>query len=103
LIRCIEENGNIYEGNFTTDGYMNGFCIGFSGRYNEIEMGWFKNDMETGNQIKLNAHDMSIKCSGWYEDGKRVGFMKHHEKYKRFSISNIFSDYPFTSQESILS
>ena len=54
--------GNLYEGNFNQAGLIDGFCVVFSGKYNEIEIGWYKNDQPNGNHMKVNAENMNIKA-----------------------------------------
>jgi len=78
--------GNIYEGNFTPNFKMNGFCVSFIGNANEIRIGWYKDNISHGNCMIINAQDLSLKESGWYEEGMRVGEMKNHKIYKKFQI-----------------
>ena len=93
FVRTVDDYGNIFEGNFTSDGRMNGWCIGFSGKFNEIEMGWYKNDKVVGNWMKLNADDLQVVCSGWFENGVCVSPMKDDSKYKNFTPDDIFMDH----------
>jgi len=57
---------------------MHGFSIGFSGKYNEIDIGWYQNDRVHGNWMKVNASNFEVICSGWYKDGVRISEMKDH-------------------------
>ena len=89
----IDDYGNIYEGTFLANGKANGFCIGYSGKYNEIEMGWYVDDRLYGNWMKLNAADMSIICSGWYDDNICLSPMKpYHRSFQYFQIEDIILD-----------
>ena len=36
FIRCINQSGNIYEGNFTPQMKLNGFCVSYIGNKEEI-------------------------------------------------------------------
>ena len=40
--RCVQYNGNIYEGNIGPDLRLDGFCIIYVGRTKEITMGWYR-------------------------------------------------------------
>ena len=69
MIQLVQENGDFCEGFFTPDCQKNGFCITFKGRTNEIDLGWYKNDIIHGNHMTVNATSMYIKKRGWYENG----------------------------------
>ena len=71
---------------------MNGFCIGFSGKYNEIEMGWYQNDVVHGNWMKIKGDDMSVIESGYYADDIRKDDMRNDRYNKPFTIYDIFAD-----------
>ena len=91
-IRAINEYGNIYEGSFTSDFKINGFCVSFIGSSNEIWVGWYKNRVPHGNWMSLDGSNLSIINSGWYEKGCNVGPMRDDEKFKKFTIRDIFID-----------
>ena len=40
--------------------------------------------------MHLNADDMSIKVSGWYEKNVKTQEMTDHWYYKKFSVKDIF-------------
>ena len=86
----INQIGNIIEGTFTPDGKRNGFCITYNGIQNEIYVGWYKNDVKTGNWMSLGAEDFSVKEKGYYEDGRYVGYKRDHKEYKYFMARNVF-------------
>ena len=71
FIRTINMYGNIFEGAFTPDGKMNGFCICFIGGSNIIDIGWYKDNKMNGNCMSFKAfkHDLEFKESGWYAGG----------------------------------
>jgi len=74
--RVITDKGTIIEGNFTPDGKKNGWCIIFAGQTNAIYMGWFKDDLITGNFMELRARDRYIVTSGWYQKNRRIGDLR---------------------------
>ena len=76
FVRCINQHGNIYEGNFTKKVQINGFCAVFTGHSNNISLGWYKNDKRNGNWLMLKSDDLTIVESGWYQNNVRVGDMK---------------------------
>jgi len=94
FVRLVDEYGNIYEGNFTPDGRMNGFCVVFSGGFERVEIGWYKDDREHGNCMTVDAYDRTIKSSGWYYEGAKKGPMKSHPKLKSFKIEDILTEPP---------
>ena len=53
--------GNIFEGVITSDGKINGFCICFLGKWNTIDVGWFKNDKPHGNWMRIECTDFEVK------------------------------------------
>ena len=55
FIQLIDENGHIYQGNFTPECKRHGFCVTYSGKNMEIEIGWYRNDKIFGNYVKLDA------------------------------------------------
>ena len=69
---------------------MNGWVIAFVGQAKSILMGWYKNNSREGNWMHLNADDMSIKVSGWYEKNVRTGPLQNHWHWKKFSVKDIF-------------
>ena len=40
--------------------------------------------------MSLNADDLSVVLSGWFENGQRISEMKEHEVYKNFRVSDVF-------------
>ena len=58
---------------------MNGWCISFIGKTNEILIGWYENNLINGNFMALNADNMSVIEGGWYNKNKRMGPMKAHQ------------------------
>ena len=46
-----------------------------------------------GNWMQINASDMSIQKSGFYQNGVRVGFMKDGKGFKNFTRKNVFYDF----------
>ena len=79
---------------------MNGFCIVYIGFTNEIQVGWYNNNIIHGNYMTLDAEDMSIRQSGWYENGIRKGEMKRDPKLKMFSKHDVF-DYEDPAQNKV--
>ena len=47
---------------------MNGWCISFIGHKNEIQFGYYTNNMRNGDWMCLNATDMSIKENATFEN-----------------------------------
>ena len=43
--------------------------------------------------MKLNADDLRVVCSGWFENGVCVSPMKDDDKYKNFTPDDIFADH----------
>ena len=76
FVRCVNYFGNIFEGHFTPNFKMSGFCVTYLGNNNKISAGWYRNNVRHGNWMSLNGHDLSIIESGWYKDGYHVGEMK---------------------------
>ena len=70
----------------------NGFCVTYDGYSDEIEMGWYVNDLEEGNFMIVGGHDYSIKFCGFYKDGKWASDMTDHHKYKNFKAADVFLD-----------
>ena len=58
---CINQIGNIYCGNFTSDIAMNGWVVSYLGYQNTIEVGWYFNNLREGNWMAVDAQDMSIR------------------------------------------
>ena len=41
--------------------------------------------------MELDAYDMSVNCSGWYEEGKWISEMKEDKEYPKINdINNVF-------------
>ena len=90
----INSFGNVFEGVVTPDGRMNGFCVTYLGRLNMINAGWHQSNAMKGNWMSMNADDLSIRKSGYY-DTKRDPEPKMRENCKdfpKFGISNIFKN-----------
>jgi len=90
IVRMVNPYGNIFEGTITPSGKVNGFCITYIGSKDHIDAGWYQNNSIHGNWMSFNGKDMSVRESGWYEEGKRISDMKNHSKLKKFTISDIF-------------
>jgi len=39
---------------------INGFCISYIGKTNEITMGWYKNNLREGNFLSIDGEDFSV-------------------------------------------
>lgn len=84
-MRCINNNGIIFEASFSSDEKLNGWCISYIGYANQIHIGWYLNNKKHGNWMSLDGTEMTIKESGWYENNQRVGPMRRHHLYKMFT------------------
>ena len=92
LIRCINSTGNIYEGVFTKDLKINGFCVCTIGHRNMIYLGWYKNNLRNGNWMSVNGKDLKVIESGWYKEDQRIEDMKEDEVLKKtFTANQVFS------------
>jgi len=69
---------------------LNGFCVTTTGHSNSIAIGWYKNDMIHGNWMLISGECDRIVSSGWYYNNVRIGDMKDHELFKKFTIFDIF-------------
>jgi len=87
MVRKIDKDGDIYEGNVTSDGKKNGWGILYSDE-NEIEMGWYKNGYRNGNVVTFNASDLSVNYekTGWFEDYEKKGNLKDHPILKKIEL-----------------
>jgi len=73
FVRCINQEGTIYEGNLTPDFKMNGFCITFNGHSKTISIGWYINNCRHGNWMSCTGDEpMAIIECGWYQGGQRI-------------------------------
>ena len=84
FIRLINTFGNIYEGKFTPDFKINGFCVSYLGsaegeEKSQIHVGWYLNNIRFGNFMSFRGSDLKVIGSGWYHEGKRVGEMKESD------------------------
>ena len=48
-------------------------------------MGWYTNNQRHGNNITLDGNTSQIIESGWYEAGKKIGGMRDHDEYAKFT------------------
>ena len=81
----------MYEGTFSPDFKINGFCIQYLGTFNAIFVGWYKNSQKYGNWMSLSGENFSIIQQGWYDErGVRTGPMKDEGIYKKFTKGDIF-------------
>ena len=72
FIRCVNEQGDIYEGNFNKDFERDGFCVSYLGNEKAIQVGWYRNNLRHGNWMLVNGQDMSVTESGWFQSDKRL-------------------------------
>jgi len=40
----------------------------------------------------LNANDLSVRVSGFFEENRRIGKMRDHPKYTNFTKFHVFTD-----------
>ena len=67
-------------------------------------MGWYLDSVKDGNQLILNGSNLSIKESGWFQVGLRVGEMKTDTiKYRHFTRTDVFQDTYWFAQDKITS
>ena len=71
FVRIIDQQGNIYEGNFGPNLKFNGWSISYIGTSNTIYAGWYKNNKRHGNWMSLNARESKVKEQGWYQENQR--------------------------------
>ena len=95
----VNQYGNIYEGIYSPDWKVNGWCISYIGYFNIIQIGWYKDNLRNGNWMSLWGNNLSVIESGWYDNDVRVCEMKFDIQRKTFfTMKKIFID-PYRIKE----